>query len=238
MASPTGADASPRFYGRRKSRRLRDGRQRLVDDVLPGLRIQTPEPGGLLDPRALFAPAIADVWMEIGFGAGEHLLAQAQRHPTIGFIGCEPYLNGVAALLSAMENADLGNIRIFPDDARLLLPALAPASIGRLFILFPDPWPKAKHHNRRLVNPATLRAFARILRPGGELRVASDHDGYVRWILDYATRDGGFLWLAQRPADWRQRPADSPATRYQEKAMGRGQSCATLRFERRHMIAL
>lgn len=191
-----------------------------------------PEPGGLLDPRALFAPAIADVWMEIGFGAGEHLLAQAQRQPTIGFIGCEPYLNGVAALLSAMNGADLGNIRIFPDDARLLLPALAPASIGRLFLLFPDPWPKAKHHNRRLVNPATLRAFARILRPGGELQVVSDHDSYVRWILDHATRDGAFQWLARRPADWRHRPADSPATRYQEKAMERGQSCATLRFAR------
>ncbi len=190
-----------------------------------------PEAGRAIDPRTLFAPEIEDVWMEIGFGAGEHLLSQAVRHPTVGFIGCEPYLNGVAALLAATVDAG-NNIRIFADDARLLLPSLAPASIGRLFILFPDPWPKARHRHRRLVNAETVLAFSRILRPGGELRLASDHDGYIRWMLEHVTRDGDFMWMARRPADWRHRLADESPTRYEEKAIGRGQTCATLRFVR------
>jgi tRNA (guanine-N7-)-methyltransferase len=125
-------------------------------------------------------------------------------------------------------------IRIFPDDARGLLPALAGASLGRVFILFPDPWPKARHHDRRLINPETIREFARVLRPGGELRLASDHAGYVRWMLEHLTREPSpFLWLARQPADWRTRPDDGHATRYEEKAGEHGLACVHLRFVRK-----
>lgn len=170
--------------------------------------------------------------MEIGFGTGEHLIAQARQHPDVGFIGCEPYLNGVAALLPAIVDAGLDNIRLYADDARRLLPAIPSGSVGRLFILFPDPWPKTRHQTRRLVNVETIRCFARMLRPGGELRLASDHDGYVRWVLEHLTRDPSFCWLARRPDDWRRRPADGAGTRYEEKAIARGETCAYLCFVR------
>ncbi|HSO43085.1 MAG: tRNA (guanosine(46)-N7)-methyltransferase TrmB [Rhodospirillales bacterium] len=223
-----------RFYGRRKGRRLRQGRQRLVEELLPRLAVPLPEPGVLLDPRRLFAAPVNDVWMEIGFGAGEHLLAQARQHPDVGFIGCEPYLNGIAALLPAIAEEGLDTVRIVPDDARLWLPALAPASLGRVFVLFPDPWPKARHHERRLVSPVTIRELARVLRPGAELRLASDHAGYIRWMLEHLTRETSpFGWLAARPSDWRARPADGFVTRYEEKALERGVPCVHLRFVRK-----
>lgn len=197
------------------------------------MAIPLPEPGDVLEPPSLFAGPVSDVWLEIGFGAGEHLLAQARRHPDVGFIGCEPYFNGVAALLPAIAEERLQSIRIFPDDARRLLPALAPASLGRVFVLFPDPWPKARHHERRLIGPPTIRDLARALRPGGELRLASDHPGYIRWMLEHLTREPSpFLWLARRPADWRTRPEDGHVTRYEEKALQRGAACAYLRFMR------
>lgn len=223
-----------RFYGRRKGRRLRQGRQRLVGELLPRLAVPHPGPGaGRLDPRGLFARSLRDIWMEIGFGAGEHLLAQARQHRDVGFIGCEPYLNGVAALLPRIAAEGIDTIRIFPEDARLLLPGLAGASLGRVFVLFPDPWPKARHHERRLIGPETIRELARLLRPGGELRLASDHPGYVRWMLEHLTRQPSpFLWLARRPGDWRTRPDDGFATRYEEKAVTLGAACAYLRFVR------
>jgi tRNA (guanine-N7-)-methyltransferase len=193
-----------------------------------------PAPGGTLDPRHLFRKPVADVWLEIGFGAGEHLLAQARRHAGVGFIGCEPYLNGVATLLPAIAEEPIDTIRIFPDDARRLLPALAAGSLGRVFALFPDPWPKARHHERRLINTETIRELGRVLRPGGELRLASDHAGYVRWMLEHLTREPSpFLWEARRPADWRQRPDDGFVTRYEEKAITSGAARAHLRFVRK-----
>lgn len=193
-----------------------------------------PAPGSLLDPRRLFAAPPRDVWLEIGFGAGEHLLAQARRHPDVGFVGCEPYVNGIAALLPAIAEEGIDTVRIFPDDARRLLPALADASLGRVFVLFPDPWPKARHHERRLIAAETIRQLGRILRPGGELRLASDHAGYVRWMLEYLTREPSpFQWLARRPPDWRTRPEDAVVTRYEEKALERGVACVHLRFVRK-----
>jgi tRNA (guanine-N7-)-methyltransferase len=213
---------------------LRDGRQRLVEELLPRLAIALPPAGALLDPRGLFAATVDAVWLEIGFGAGEHLLAQARLRPDVGFLGCEPYVNGVAAVLPVIAQAGIATIRIFPDDARLLLPRLAPASLGRIFVLFPDPWPKARHHERRLIEPATIAEFARVLRPGGELRLASDHTGYIRWMLEHLTREpSAFRWLAGGPDDWRSRPADGFPTRYEEKALARGLSCTYLRFVRR-----
>ncbi len=154
-----------RLYGRRRGPRLRAGRQALMDRLLPELRIDVPADAapGAIDPRALFAAPMDQVWLEIGFGGGEHLAAQAAAHPGIGFIGCEPFVNGVARLIARIDEAGLANIRLHPDDARPLLAALPDACVGRVFILFPDPWPKARHHKRRLVTTALLDALARVM---------------------------------------------------------------------------
>jgi tRNA (guanine-N7-)-methyltransferase len=221
----------PRFYGRRRGRPLRQGRHRLKDDLLPRLAIDLPEQGAL-DPASLFPTPPRAVWLEIGFGGGEHLAEQAERHPDIGFIGCEVFENGVARLVGEIARRELANVRVFADDARLLLDCLAPASIGRVFILFPDPWPKRRHHKRRLVAPATLDRLAAVMQPGGELRLATDDRDYLARMLEHVTAHPDFQWLARGPADWRQRPADWPATRYEEKARAAGRAPAFLRFER------
>ena len=222
----------PRFHGRRHGRRLRAGRGSLLATLLPRLRIDPPPDGAILEPRCLFDRAVGDVWLEVGFGAGEHLAAQAAAHPDIGFIGCEPYVNGVAALLARIEAQGLANIRIFDDDARLLMAALAHASIGRTFVLFADPWPKKRHHDRRFIGTATLSALARLLKDNGELCFASDQAEYVRWTLEHVAADPSFAWSARGPADWRQRPADWFETRYETKALARGETCSYLSFRR------
>jgi tRNA (guanine-N7-)-methyltransferase len=204
----------------------------LQQELLPQLSIALPE-SGALDPTPLFPQSPAEVWLEIGFGGGEHLAAQAERHPEIGFIGSEVFENGVARLVSEVARRGLDNIRVFADDARLLLDRLAPASLGRVFILFPDPWPKLRHHKRRLVAPATLDRLAGVMRPGAELRLATDDPGYLAWMLEHVTAHPAFLWLARGPADWRQRPEDWPLTRYEEKARAAGRTPAFLRFIRR-----
>lgn len=203
-----------------------------MTESLPRLQIALPEMGGTLDPALLFAAPVADVWLEIGFGGGEHLAAQARAHPENGMIGCEPYVNGVAALLARIEAENIANIRILPSDARDLLDALPDACIGRAFILFPDPWPKARHARRRLVAPETLDALARILKNGAELRLATDDPGYLRWMLEHALRCADLRWTARSPGDWRTRPADWPATRYEEKAASQGRKSSYLRFVR------
>ena len=221
------------IYGRRRGRRLRPGRQRLIDELLPALDIRLPGPGGELDPPGLFDPAPAAVWLEIGFGAGEHLAYQAKANPGIGMIGCEPYVNGVAALLARVERERLENVRIFPDDGRDLIDVLAEASIGRAFVLFPDPWPKKRHGKRRVVSGETLAGLARALADGAELRLASDVPEQLRWMLDNTLASGNFEWTARRPGDWRRRPADWPPTRYELKAVEEGRRPAYLRFRRR-----
>ena len=191
-----------------------------------------PPRGGGLDTGALFGRPMAEVWLEIGFGGGEHLAAQARAHPEIGLIGCEPYVNGVASLLAHMQRDGLTNIRIFDDDARLLLGSLADASIGRAFLLFSDPWPKKRHHKRRFISRESLDTLARLLKDGAELRFASDHMGYVRWTLELATRHPCFGWLAGSKQDWLQRPAGGIETRYEAKASAAGAVCVHLAFER------
>jgi len=166
-------------------------------------------------------------------GGGEHLAEQAARHPEIGFIGSEVFENGVAKLLGEIDRRRLGNVRLFADDARLLIEALTPTSIGRTFILFPDPWPKQRHQKRRLVAAATLDRLAEIMPLGAELRLATDDPGYLVWMLEYATAHPGFVWLARRPADWRERPADWPPTRYEAKARAAGRTPVFLRLARR-----
>ena len=188
---------------------------------------------GRLNPNLLFDATLREIWLEIGFGGGEHLAEQAARHPEIGFVGCEVFENGVAKLLSDIERRGLANIRIYPHDARPLLAALPPASIGGVFILFPDPWPKPRHHKRRLVTPATLDRLAETMTDGAELRLATDDPGYLSWMLEQATNHADFVWTAQRPADWRERPEDWPPTRYEEKARQAGRQSGFLRFIRR-----
>ena len=223
------------FYGRRQGRKLRPGRQRLMDELLPRLGIALPEPGGTLDridPWALFPSRPQALWLEIGFGGGEHLAAQAARHPEIGFIGSEVFVNGIATLLAGIERDRLANIRIWPEDARFLLDALPDACLGRVFLLFPDPWPKRRHAERRFIGPDNLARLARVLVPGGELRVASDDAGYVAWALRHLRRHPDFHWVAQRPDDWRRPPADWVPTRYESKALAEGRKPAYLRFLR------
>ena len=221
------------LYGRRRGRRLRAGQQELLAELLPKLRIALPERGERLDLAALFGPAIRDVWFEIGFGGGEHLAWQAERNPDVGFIGAEFFLNGVVSLLGHLARGGIGNVRIHPEDARPLLHALPDQSIGRAFLLFPDPWPKARHARRRFVSPDNLGELARILKPGAELRVASDDAGYIAWALEHLTRSPDFKWLAEGPADWRVRPEDWPPTRYEQKAVKAGRRPVYLRFRLR-----
>lgn len=234
------------MHGRIKGAKLSPRKQRLCDDVLPTLRVSLPDTANSLQPLELFASTPASgqqsgeplarqpeqVWLEIGFGGGEHLAWQAAHNPTVGFIGCEPFINGVAKLLVAIEEQNLCNIRIRDDDAVDMLEALAPASIDRLFILHPDPWPKKRHHKRRFINDRNLNLMARALKPGSELRFASDIPHYVSWTLKHMAKRTDFTWTAQSPADWRQRPDDWPATRYGQKALREGRPPAHLRFVR------
>jgi tRNA (guanine-N7-)-methyltransferase len=225
-----------RLYGRRRGRPLRQGRRRLAESLLPRIAVTLPAPLPdqlLLDPQTLFPTPPAAVWLEIGFGAGEHLAAQAEQHPGVGFIGCEVFENGIARLVGEIAQHGLDNIRIFPDDARGLLDCLTPSSIGRVFILFPDPWPKQRHHKRRLVARATLDLLAIVMQPGAELRLATDDPGYLAWMLERVTAHPDFVWTARTAADWRERAPDWPATRYEEKARAAGRTPAFLRFIRR-----
>ena len=220
------------IYGRRRGRPLRQGQQQLLAALLPRLAVALPE-SGTLDPSCLFDPAPAQIWLEIGFGGGEHAAAQAMARPEVGIIGCEVFETGIVKLVTQIERQKLANIRILADDARLLIAALPEASVGRAFILFPDPWPKQRHHKRRMVSEATLAGLARIMTDGAELRLATDDLGYLRWMLALATQHRDFEWLARGPADWRTRPADWPATRYERKAIAAGRRPAFLRLRRR-----
>lgn len=229
--APTGRRET--LYGRRRGRTLRRHRADLLTTLLPRLRLDPPEPGGRIEPAALFPHPVTDVWLEVGFGGGEHLAAHAAAHPDIGLIGCEPFVNGVAGLLKLVDDGGLANVRIVPDDARPLLDALPDASVGRCFVLFADPWPKVRHHRRRFIGPENLDRLARVLKPGAELRLASDDIGLVRWMLEHTWRHPAFEWLARGPDDWRRRPPDWPPTRYEEKAIAAGRQPVFLRFRRR-----
>lgn len=227
------SSAGPRFYGRRRGHKLRPGLQRLVDERLPALRIAPPGDGGTVDVRGLFPQPPATLHLEIGFGGGEHLARQAASHPEDGFVGCEPFLNGVATLLREVESQGLANIRIFDEDARLLLPRLPEAAFATVHLLYNDPWPKTRHHRRRLVQPEVLDAFARVLADGGRFLFASDHAGYVAWTLRHACAHPAFEWTARRARDWRTPPDGWVGTRYEEKALAKGIRPSYLEFRRR-----
>lgn len=232
------------FYGRRMGPKLTDRQQRLVEERLPSLRPPIDREASPLDPRLLFAQATSTVWLEIGFGGGEHLAFQAASHPQIGFIGCEPFINGVAKLLVAIDANALANIRIHDDDALLLVDRLAGASIDRIFLLHPDPWPKSKHWKRRFINDVNLDRLARVLKPGGELRFASDHPGYVTWTRKHLARRVDFILVSEEEraagpafaagsdAEPVCENATAPITRYAEKALREGRAPMHLVFRR------
>ena len=221
-----------RFHGRRRGRRLRQQREELVAELLPALQLRLPEDNTVLDLLAQFARPVREIWLEIGFGNGEHLIWQAQHHGDVGMIGAEPFLNGVARLLSYIADSDVDNIRIVPDDVRPILDRLPTASVGRVFMLFPDPWPKVRHHRRRLVSQEILDQLADAMTDGAELRLATDDADYATWMLRLGLEHPAFDWLARRPGDWRRRPDDWPATRYEQKNRSGGQGPIFLRFRR------
>src|SRR6478672_7482014 len=212
-----------RSYGRRKARPLSGRKSRLLDELLPTLRVPLAEPAA--SPLAsLFAQPIAEIWLEIGFGSGEHLVWQAEHHQSVGFIGCEPFINGVASLLS--------KIRIHEGDARDVLAWLPARSIARIFVLFPDPWPKKRHQKRRLVSRDSVVQLARVLAPGGELRFATDSGDCAGEALLTILASGAFAWTAECAKDWRLRPFDWPETRYERKALSAGAKPSYLSFRR------
>lgn len=222
------------LHGRRQGRKLRKGQRAVLERRLPELRFSLPADGATLDPRPLFGDAAPSaIWLEIGTGAGEHLAWQAARHPEVGFLAAEFFINGVASLVGKIENQGLSNVRIYQDDGRSLLAALPEASLTRVVALFPDPWRKQRHHKRRLIQRTTLDEMARVLTDGGELRLATDHSGYLTWMLAQGTIHPDFRWLVEGPDDWRRRPEDWPETRYEEKALAAGRQPGYLRFQRR-----
>lgn len=223
------------FYGRFKGKGLRASQEAYLDEDLaklsPGPVSWEDNPDRApLDLEALFGAR--DIWLEIGFGGGEHLVHQAATNPDIGLLGCEPYINGVAMLLGKIRESGAQNIRIHPGDARDLFDVLPEASLSRAFLLYPDPWPKKRHHRRRFVTPEHLEPLSDKLKPGAILRVATDIPDYVRQTLEQVPRHG-FEWLAERPADWRDPWDDWLPTRYEQKALREGRSPHYLTFRKR-----
>jgi tRNA (guanine-N7-)-methyltransferase len=219
------------FFGRRKGKKLRSGQAGHLETLLPRLRIDPLR--DLARPQALFPRPVESLRLEIGFGGGEHLAARARAARDVGFLGCEPFVNGMAKLLTAIDAEGLDNVRLHAGDATAVIEALPPASVDRVDLLYPDPWPKRRHHKRRFVSDAMLAKLARILRPGGTFCFASDIDHYVGWTLARVLRSPDFRWTAEGAQDWRRPFPDWPGTRYEAKALREGRVPSYLTFERR-----
>jgi tRNA (guanine-N7-)-methyltransferase len=219
------------FFGRRKGHRLRAHQAGLIETLLPNLSLDISGPCPA-DLATLFDPRAESVRLEIGFGGGEHLIAEAQAHPQIGFIGCEPYVNGMAKILAQIEAHHIGNIKLFAGDAAALLAWAGPHSLDRIDLIHPDPWPKRRHWKRRFVQDANVAAMARVLKPSGEFRFVCDIDDYVAWTLAHLSRSPDFIWTAERADDWRQPWPGYTMTRYGRKAMREGRRAVYLRFVR------
>ncbi len=219
------------FFGRLKGPKLRQHQAELLAERLPQLRLDVtqPAPSAIAD---LFAVPVERFRLEIGFGGGEHLLHRSSEDPRCGFIGVEPFVNGMAKLLSALEETPRDNLRLFDDDATLVLDWLPEASLDAVDLNYPDPWPKKKHFKRRFVNAKNLDRFARVLKPGGIFRFASDIDTYVDWTLRHIADHPAFEWTARRPADWQEPFEGWPGTRYEAKAIREGRTPAYLTFRR------
>ncbi|MCO5160810.1 MAG: tRNA (guanine(46)-N(7))-methyltransferase TrmB [Mesorhizobium sp.] len=224
--------AAEAFFGRRHGKTLRPMQATALAEVLPRLKVDlsTAPPDDL---RTLFPVPVDQIVLEVGFGGGEHLHHASGAHPSTGFFGVEPFVNGMASLLRLLEREPRANIRLYDDDATALLDWLPAGSLDRIDLFYPDPWPKKKHWKRRFVNRANLDRFARALKSGGIFRFASDIDHYVNWTLLEAERQGDFVWQARTPDDWRMPYPDWPGTRYEAKALREGRTPAYLRFARR-----
>jgi len=219
------------FFGRRKGHRLRARQADLIEQLLPRLAVDIGVPSPP-DVAAMFDPRADAVRLEIGFGGGEHLIAEALALPDTGFIGCEPYVNGMAKIVTQIEAHTIRNIRLFAGDAAELLAWLPPLALARIDLIHPDPWPKRRHWKRRFVQDSTVAAMARILAPGGEFRFVSDIDDYCAWTLAHLARSPDFTWTAERASDWRQPWTDYTMTRYGAKAEREGRNAAYLQFRK------
>ena len=224
--------AARRFFGRRKGHRLRAHQAELIETLLPRLALDLRQPAA--EPlTALFPVPVTEVRLEIGFGGGEHLIAEAGRNPHIGFLGCEPFVNGMAKALAAIEAQGSRNVRLHLGDAVPVLSRLPPASLAGVDLLYPDPWPKRRHWKRRLIQDDTVAAMARVLRPEGLFRFASDSADYAAWTLLRFLRAPDFVWTAERADDWRKPWPDFLDTRYHRKATREGRAPTYLVFRRR-----
>lgn len=218
-----------RLYGRAKGHKLRQGQAALLEELLPAISV--PEEGPV-DVEILFGDA-RPLHFEIGFGSGEHLAYRADLLPDHGFIGCEPFLNGVATALVHIRDQHLTNVRLWRGDALDVLRRVPDGTLSFVYLLHPDPWPKARHAKRRMVNDGPVDLIASKIKPGGELRIATDHPVYLEWALMVMQRHAHqFVWLAEKPADFLERPGGWPATRYEAKAAREGRRAYYLRYQR------
>jgi tRNA (guanine-N7-)-methyltransferase len=220
------------FFGRRKGHRLRKRQAELFDTLLPQLTLDLSRPAPA-ELRALFPFSVSEVQLEIGFGGGENMIVQATARPLTGFIGVEPFANGMAKALSAIKSAGLQNIRLHFDDATSLMAWLPDASLARIELIHPDPWPKRRHWKRRFVQDSTIVQLARILQRGGDLRFVTDVADYAAWTLQRLMRSADFEWTAQCADDWRKAWPDFSGTRYHAKAARQDRSPCFLIFRRR-----
>mgnify|MGYP001289891837 CR=1 FL=1 len=215
---------------------MRHGRATLVQDLLPvfGIDIVKDTNGKVqqLDLSRIFGDGVREFWLEVGFGNGENLVECAKHNPQVGIIGCDPFFEGVGKLISRMNIAKVDNIRIFPGDVRDLLPALPSSCLSKFFALFPDPWPKKRHHKRRLFQKSFLGSIAESLRDDGQVIFSSDHAEYARWVLGLFLESPYFVWEAESAEDWLCHPKDVVATRYEHKARRLGRRSLFLRFQR------
>ncbi|MBB4197015.1 tRNA (guanine-N7-)-methyltransferase [Rhodoblastus sphagnicola] len=228
---PAAARRESSFFGRRKGKTLRAYQAGLMETLLPNVRVDLSAP--VANPSALFSGAPDDLRLEVGFGGGEHLAADALSNPGRGYIGCEPFVNGVAKLMAQIAAQDLRNIRVHPGDAGDMIDALPAASLSGACILYADPWPKRRHRERRFVSDQMLTRLARVMRSGAELRFASDIDDYVGWTLARILRSPDFVWPAQSEAEWLAPWPEWSGTRYEAKALLEGRRPVYLTFIRR-----
>ena len=217
---PLNVAGEPRaFFGRRSGKRLHAGQDKLFRDVLPELEITLPNGG--LDPATLF-PDKAGTVIEIGYGGGEHLAREALAHPDLGHIGCEVFSGGVAKMVQQVAELGLANVRLYTDDALKLLVKLPDAALEGAYLLYPDPWPKTRHHKRRFVSPTTLGELARVLKPGSYFRFATDIEDYANWTLAHVLREPRFRFVTEHPGDWHTPYPGWQSTRYEDKARAEG----------------
>ncbi len=231
--APGTAPRRLQYNGRRRGRKLKPNQKNLIEGALPQVSLARPVPGERFDIPALFGFVPRALWLEIGFGGGEHLAHQAINNPDVALIGAEPFVNGVVSALQHIEQHGLKNVRLYQGDAREILSAFADGSLEKLFVLHPDPWPKQRHHKRRLIQKPFLDEAARLLVSGGELRMATDDEPYLVWMLERVPLHPAFEWTARAADDWRLYPPDAIETRYAAKARREGRKATILRFRRR-----